>query len=560
MAVKIVYDGRVLGTTYNAIFAATAGMQNVSSTNNINMSMPSDVTGIKYLTLEGDGMNLTDDTIPFFDRRTDAGKAYYVSNAVSGADGTFETPPTITITWAGESQSASGITLGWWQDYCSAFNISYYDGNSLLFSVDYTNDKMTGFFSKAVEGFDKVVITFTKTAEPYRFVKLGHISFGQLNEFTPDEIYTWSAIDEIDMISEDLPAAQLEFSVQSEDELLFQDNEAIELYNGSDLLGTYYVSSSKAEGPNRYSVSAYDESYFLDDSVYKGFVGGREILEPSITPAAYAAACPTVSISVDSALSGVSLYGFLPYESVRKSMCRVAMGSNAIIRKNESGQFTLRQRATSVTSSITDDRIIGDATFEKSEPYNTIKSSCAMYDVAGADAEYKQFVSENRVSDNDLLVFDSPVEWLFKNGTMVDYPSTDANIKEWYKTYAVVTGTGFKLEGRLYAESNTDISIDRAEKLKNGVTKELKNVTAWGYSTDSRPTSYNLITKLASYLFSVTGTVKATIVWNGERCGDLVEIETKYSGTKKGYIKSLSLSGVNTLVADIEIECVKGVV
>lgn len=60
------------------------------------------------------------------------------------------------------------------------------------------------------------------------------------------------------------------------------------------------------------------------------------------------------------------------------------------------------------------------------------------------------------------------------------------------------------------------------------------------------------------YLFGVTGEVKATVIWDDDkpyRVGDCVSIETAYSGTKAGYIKSLTLSGANTVVAEMQIEC-----
>ena len=115
----------------------------------------------------------------------------WFSDVISGDDGTFDLPPTLTFTFS-EDISSIGFTLGFdgtHQQWPTRYHIAVYDGsNALITEDDVENDESQSVVSLPVRNYRKVVFTFQKTSEPHRRVRVCEALFGIIQRFDRNNI------------------------------------------------------------------------------------------------------------------------------------------------------------------------------------------------------------------------------------------------------------------------------------------------------------------------------------------------------------------------------------
>jgi hypothetical protein len=151
------------------------------------------------------------------------GETGFVSSVLCGADGTFTTPQTITITFGGLHTSA-GVTVTFDQlnnEYATDFNASVYNAsNALIESVTVTGNTlvMCPIFGSFV-GYKKVVITINKWSVGNRRARVLEVDFGFIATYTDDQLISCGLIEELDMTSGSLPSSEFRFTVDNSDRL-----------------------------------------------------------------------------------------------------------------------------------------------------------------------------------------------------------------------------------------------------------------------------------------------------------------------------------------------------
>lgn len=158
----------------------------------------------------------------------DGGAASFWSAELSDADGKFESPPVITVTF-GAKYSTYGVTLVFLGDcFCSNVNIAWFRGSAELDSKGFAPNSMTYFCENRVEYFDKLIITLYGTSIPRRCLRLDEIVFGVTRVFERDEIRTGSARIEqqIDPTLRMLYANTLDWTLSSKEEIIGAQEEA----------------------------------------------------------------------------------------------------------------------------------------------------------------------------------------------------------------------------------------------------------------------------------------------------------------------------------------------
>lgn len=124
-----------------------------------------------YATLE-EGFFLLDGSKTLFPDAPAGMDFGYWSQSMSGADCSFENPPTLEISFA-EQHTSAGLTLHFLPDYPALVNIQWLTlGGVLIISKDFSPNALNYFCDCAVENFGKLVITFKGTTKPYRYIKL----------------------------------------------------------------------------------------------------------------------------------------------------------------------------------------------------------------------------------------------------------------------------------------------------------------------------------------------------------------------------------------------------
>lgn len=102
------------------------------------------------------------------------GKKGYISTALSGPEGVFETPPMIIVTFD-RLKTSNGVTVVCNRasgDYASKLKIAWYKDAGLVREQEFSPDGVEYFCRAKVPLFNQLVITFLETNRPYRYLWL----------------------------------------------------------------------------------------------------------------------------------------------------------------------------------------------------------------------------------------------------------------------------------------------------------------------------------------------------------------------------------------------------
>lgn len=226
--------------------------------------------GSPIITGEPGLWGLTGDYVPM-----DGQSIAFWSSEMSDGECVFAAAPHISVVFD-KQYSSTGVTLVFdpaTEDYCGRISVAWYHGDTLLYDGEFFPDSATYFCAQTVEAYDRVKITLHETRLPYRYAKLQQIIFGIYRSFDMTEIRSASITHEMDGISEELPVAQMSWTLDSkrDTDFLFQMKQPVEVRNDNRLLGVYYVDSSERVSKSVYNVECYDAFGVLDES---SFVGG----------------------------------------------------------------------------------------------------------------------------------------------------------------------------------------------------------------------------------------------------------------------------------------------
>lgn len=280
-----------------------------------------------------------------------------ISTTQSDASGIFSIPPVLTITF-GNVQTSDGLTLRfapYTNDFSNDIDVAYYDASDVLIRTDsYTPTSWEFSTSQAVSNFKKIIITFNGTNNPYRYLRLSGIDFGELAYFESDELKSASVIQEIKPIADELPIGKLELS-------LFSNNAALNIINPSDeyaqlkekqpldvyefigaelaYIGRYYMGVWKNTSNNEIKFTAEDILGILNTQKYYGGIWGAKdyadnVIEPATTAGDLIDSIMTevnVPYELDSSLASISIVGWLPICSYREALQQIAFAIGAYI-------------------------------------------------------------------------------------------------------------------------------------------------------------------------------------------------------------------------------------
>lgn len=198
------------------------------------------------------------------------------SSELSDTDGSFANAPVITAT-LDKQYSSTGMTLKFNEatgDYCSAVNIKWYLDDTVKADVDFTPDSVEYFCEQLVQNYNKVVITLLRTHLPNRRAKLSQVMFGRLRTFGMDKIRNASITNEMDLLTLEIPASTLSWTLDSRENLeyMFQIKQPMEVRNRDNLLGVFYVEESDRISKGLYDIHAHNAFGVLDESDFSGGV------------------------------------------------------------------------------------------------------------------------------------------------------------------------------------------------------------------------------------------------------------------------------------------------
>lgn len=330
MAGNIVYKDIAPGAAEDSSFAATGA----SAYSDLDLTATG--AGEPLITLEPNRWVLNGR----YRARGAAETVHLWSAAMSDAAGEFSTPPVLTVTF-GSNYTSLGITLIFDQatgEHATDVNVKWYQGSTLKADVDFTPDSAEYFCEQTVTAFNKLVITFRKTSLPERRLRLDQIMIGLVRYFNADEIESANAINEMDLLSAELPASQMDWTLHSKRavDYMFQLKQPLELRDGGSVIGVYYITQSARITASRYQITAQDAIGVLGEQVYAGSAHLSGISAKTLFTNIVGGAFPIVF----DAVADATLRGVLVRQTKREALQQVLFAWGACVRTD--GDGTLR--------------------------------------------------------------------------------------------------------------------------------------------------------------------------------------------------------------------------
>lgn len=140
----------------------------------------------------------------------------YWSAAMSGADGSFSTPPVLVCSFGDTAHESVGLTIHFdVSTHLSDFTVEWRGASgAVLASKEVTgNAASTVFVEQHVEDYTEVRVTCEKTDAPWRYVKIQEIEFGQRMTYHEGNLVSASLTEEADLSGASVPAGSLQLEV-----------------------------------------------------------------------------------------------------------------------------------------------------------------------------------------------------------------------------------------------------------------------------------------------------------------------------------------------------------
>ncbi len=496
----------------------------------------------KCATLEPDYWKL-DGTFDVFPDNPEADAWGVWSNSMSNEDGTFTTPPELTLTFQ-NNHSAIGIGFEFNphdNSYCNNMNVKYYNVETLLSDIDLQPDNWSFSYSNKVENYNKMIITFYSMNKAGRYLKLQNVIHGLIKSFETEMITEASLLEEVDITSSELTINTLDFKVYSEDDdfnifnpggmySVLQKKQQLNLegnINGTSKgFGTFYLDDWKSKGNKIMSLSTVDGIGVMNGTYFYGGVyvniAAKDLVEEIMNDAGF-------GYSIDDSLQDIQLSGWIPKCSHREALQQVAIAIGGYVDTSRSGTIKIksqpdidgscaelgRNRKHLGTTASLREYVTGVNVTEHSYTLNT-------------DSKVKLYESSLAVGEHEIL-FTSPVSVTDISG---------ATILEQGVNYCVVnvgTAGTVLIRGYKYEDSTKIISC-KMDSLPAGEKENVKEVKDATLVSSSN--SANVAKRIFDY-YQMRIEQDIPFVLDNEVAGGIVNVETSEGLYRKAIVESL---------------------
>ena len=385
-----------------------------------------------WATLEGDGIPLDGSRLLFPDNPSQEFMGVW-SSTLSGSDGVFAVPPTLTVTFT-EPHTSVGLTLVFSEstgDWICDMHIAWYgQSGNVIHEEDFTPVSANASYGPLVEGYYKIVITFLTTNKPYHYLKLSGLRYGVLKVFGDNDLISANVIEGVDLLSDELRINMLYYQFYSpsgEFDILDpsgayrafqlrQDMAVTEWINGEPMdMGTYYLQEAATDG-NVTDVTCTDLLGVIDGTEYMGGLWLDGITAGDLVSDIMASAGVADLYELDAGIAGITLKGYLPICTHRAALQQVAFAAGALVSCARSNMIRIFKPSTDVLDTISpDDKVVGHSLTQR-ELVTGVEVYVHHYSLSDESSEL--FSEECQVGDR-LVKFSSPAAELSCTGATI---------------------------------------------------------------------------------------------------------------------------------------------
>lgn len=510
-----------------------------------------DLTVPDYATLEENFFLLDGSKTLFPD--SPAGMDFgYWSQSISGADCTFEVPPVLEISFT-EQHTSAGLTLHFLPDFPALVNIQWYTlGGVLIISKDFQPNALDYFCDCPVENFGKLVITFLRTAKPYRYIKLRAIDYGTFLAYSDTDVVDAKITEEVDLISNTLSINMANFTLHSPTDdfnllspqgvfKLFQQGQKVRIRHFLDAgpvqMGTFRLATwqsadaSTGQFTANASVGELDKTDFKLGRIYVNEPAGN-IIDAIMTSAGWA------DYEVEDAIRGAPLSGWLAISTHRTALQQVAFAAGAIVDDSRGSTIRIYSQPPTYNHLIPRSRKFSGGSVKLLSYISDVSLTAHSYTLK-ADAE--QIFQGTLATGRHEIQFDAACAELAITG------GTIAEQRPNYVIVQVDSDGEVAITGRKY-EDHPVVCLRAAEKLPAGATRNtIKFESATLVSGTNAAT---LAQRLYEY-YQLRYQTSTSIILEQERAGEKVALQhTDGTGYTMGAIEKMDIDLTGGFVAN----------
>lgn len=427
------------------------------------------------------------------------------------------------------------IVVEFYDNSCDSFEVYTRDQNTELKHYD-TVLASNGIakFKLEIETY-LVELRYFTTSAPNYSIKIASISLGGVRYF--DKFKNCELLEEINVLSDDLPMNKLNIDVVTDDFSLVEDS-AITVFSNNVNYGTFYISDIERVSQNVYSLTCYNSVKQLEDFQYEDWTMSCD-MSPLVSQLS---SLTEIKINSDEELDRYGLLGHIPINTARYALCAACFVCGLLVDGSRGAEIKLKKIPNQITSIIENDRIIGDATLTKSK---VITAAEYHYVPRGFSYETKQIEIKNEANARIKHLYEKPSEYMETDSEITVYSQSD-NYIDFVSPQENISLTVFELT--YPSAATTIVNLLATEKNKPNVVK----FDSFGLLGVYDGRIIEKTGDIAMYIQS-RGSVKAKIILNGERVGDLVQITTAWDGVITGIITSMNIFFGFRDIAEIEV-------
>lgn len=499
-------------------------------------------------TLEKDYWKLDGSYEPFPDSPQNTSWGIW-SNSMSDENGIFSVPPVIELSFQNVHKTA-GLTFEfcpYGNNYCNHMLIQWYLDDAVIKEAEFYPAAWRCEYRCAIEKYNKLIITFYSTNEPYRYLKVQNIQHGINEYFSEDEIETASVLEEVDISALELSVNTLEFRLRTANDdfdifnpkglynlLQKKQQLCVEGYVDGGLInfGYFYLDNwNDDEGETE--LTAQDAIGIMSNTTFKGNiyegVKALNVIDEIMNDAGF-------GYSVDSRIGDMKISGWLPICTHREALQQVAFALGAYVDTSRGGMVRIRFGA--------DEDVI----------YNIGMDRKAV----GSSATLKEYISGVSITEHSY-VLGTTVEELYKgnlyagdNEITFSEPSvvtavSGGTLKESGVNYCIVNMTAdgeVIVKGKKYTDNTSVITVN-ADTVAAGEKENIKTVTD-ATLINNKNSLYVAQMLLNSYQKRIEQNL--SFVLNRETVGSNASVEVYKDYFKNAVITKLETDLVNGFV------------
>ncbi len=499
-------------------------------------------------TLEKDYWKLDGSYEPFPDSPQNTSWGIW-SNSMSDENGIFSVPPVIELSFQNVHKTA-GLTFEfcpYGNNYCNHMLIQWYLDDAVIKEAEFYPVAWRCEYRCAIEKYNKLIITFYSTNEPYRYLKVQNIQHGINEYFSEDEIETASVLEEVDISALELSVNTLEFRLRTANDdfdifnpkglynlLQKKQQLCVEGYVDGGLInfGYFYLDNwNDDEGETE--LTAQDAIGIMSNTTFKGNiyegVKALNVIDEIMNDAGF-------GYSVDSRIGDMKISGWLPICTHREALQQVAFALGAYVDTSRGGMVRIRFGA--------DEDVI----------YNIGMDRKAV----GSSATLKEYISGVSITEHSY-VLGTTVEELYKgnlyagdNEITFSEPSvvtavSGGTLKESGVNYCIVNMTAdgdVIVKGKKYTDNTSVITVN-ADTVAAGEKENIKTVTD-ATLINNKNSLYVAQMLLNSYQKRIEQNL--SFVLNRETVGSNASVEVYKDYFKNAVITKLETDLVNGFV------------